>query len=142
MEFAIRRAIELGYVPHNAFPKLSATEFANNAEIIRRIWAGQERFADIVEPPALTAFIGAAAPRLFKLYEKLLNRASRHRNLELARRDPAAWRVPGALEFMHHLRDAGCRNYFVTGAVVSDGGMADDVAAVGYPVGRACWSRT
>jgi phosphoglycolate phosphatase-like HAD superfamily hydrolase len=106
-----------------------------NSQIVQRIWVGQERFADLAEPAGLLAFITERTPRLFKLYERVLNRASRHRNLALARQNPPKWRVPGALEFMEYLRDIKVRNFFVTGSVVSDGGMADDVAALGYPVG-------
>ena len=51
----------------------------------------------------LGEFLRDHTPRLFKLYEKVLNGACRDRNLELARANPAAWRVPGSLEFLKTL---------------------------------------
>ena len=135
MEWAIRRAIELDCIPDRAELKLTESQRRVNSEIIRRIWAGQERFADLAEPADLLAFITERTPRLFKLYDQVLNRASRHRNLALARQNPAKWRIPGAMEFMEYLHGIKVRNFFVTGSVVSDGGMADDVAALDYPVG-------
>lgn len=136
MEFAIRRAVQMGNIPPAAGIRLSEAERRNNSLIIQRIWAGEERFEDVPEPAALLAFINDRAPRLFKLYEQVLNKASRQRNLEAARRDPAAWRVPGAIEFMRRLRGCGVLNYFVTGSVVNEAaGMCRDVEALGYDVG-------
>ncbi len=134
MEYGIRRAIELG-TARLPFP-LTAAERRNNSEIIRRIWHGDERFNDIPESPALQAFIAERTPRLFKLYEQVLNGACRDRNTAAARADPAAWRVPGSLEFMAHLQSVGCVNYFVTGAVIyKDGGMFEEVQALGFDIG-------
>jgi phosphoglycolate phosphatase-like HAD superfamily hydrolase len=136
MEFGIRRAVELGNVPADPRLELSAEEKRGNSEIIRRIWAGQERFPDVAQPAGLLEFIAERAGRLFKLYEAVLNGACRDRNTADARRNPARWRVPGALEFMEHLRAIGCRNYFVTGAVLyAGGGMLEEVEAVGFQVG-------
>jgi len=157
MEFGIRRAVELGNVPgekgvrhllperpfgcsaqkvSDTFFSLSAAERRANSEIIRRIWAGQERFPDVAEPPGLVAFIAERSARLFKLYEAVLNGACRDRNTADARKNPARWRVPGSLEFMERLRALGCRNYFVTGAVLyAGGGMLEEVEAVGFGVG-------
>jgi hypothetical protein len=136
MEYGIRRAIELGNVPAGALPSLSADQAAANSAICRRIWAGEERFDDVGEPPALRDFIAERSGRLFRLYEKVLNGACRDRNTAAAFKDPARFRVPGSLEFMRHLFDCGVRNYFVTGAVIyEDGGMAEEVGAVGFEVG-------
>jgi len=136
MEFAIRRAIELGHVPPEPALALGEAERRANSEICRRIWAGRERFADIAEPAALRAFIDERTPRLFRFYERLLNRVCRDRNLAAARRDPAAWRVPGSAEFLDRLHRLGCINYFVTGAVIyQDGGMLEEVRTLGFPIG-------
>jgi phosphoglycolate phosphatase-like HAD superfamily hydrolase len=136
MEFGIRRAIELGNVPADPRLALSAQERRANSEIIRRIWAGQERFEDLPQSPGLVEFIAQRSGRLFKLYEAVLNGACRDRNTADARRNPAKWRVPGALEFMERLHGLGCRNYFVTGAVLyAGGGMLEEVEAVGFGVG-------
>jgi phosphoglycolate phosphatase-like HAD superfamily hydrolase len=136
MEYGIRRAVQIGNVPPDAGFKLTAEQRRNNAEIVQRIWHGQERFADIVEPPELLAFIHERTPRLFKLYEAILNKACRDRNTADAWKNPAKWLVPGSMEFMRHLHAIGCRNYFVTGAVIyPEGGMYEEVQAVGFEVG-------
>lgn len=136
MEYGVRRGIALGKVPAGALPALSEEQKRVNSEITERIWNGQERFADLDEPEELAAFVHERSARLFKLYEKILNGACRDRNTAAARRDPAAWRVPGSMEFMTRLHALGVRNYFVTGAVIyEDGGMAEEVRAVGFEVG-------
>jgi phosphoglycolate phosphatase-like HAD superfamily hydrolase len=136
MEYGIRRAIQLRNVPRNAPFRLTHEIERDNAEIVRRIWDGQERFHDIAEPPELLAFIHERTPRLFKLYEKILNQACRDRNTADAWKSPEKWRVPGSMEFMRYLHEIGCRNYFVTGAVIyPEGGMFEEVQAVGFEVG-------
>ncbi|MFH1709127.1 MAG: hypothetical protein ABIF71_14580 [Planctomycetota bacterium] len=120
MEFGIRRAIELGRVPAIPGLELTNTVRANNALIIRRIWEGGERFDDISEPAALGDFIRGRTPRLFRFYEKILNGACRDRNTAEAWRHPEKFLVPGGLAFMARLHELGVRNYFVTGAVISD----------------------
>ena len=67
----------------------------------------------------------------------------RDRNLAAAKRDPEAWRIPGSMDFLHSLRNAGIENYFVTGAVVEHdetgrprGTMAEEIEVLGYEVGR------
>ena len=96
-------------------------------------------FGDIEEPARLRACVEQWAPRLFRWYEALLNEASRDRNLALARREPGAWRVAGSLEFLARLREAGARNYFVTGAVLAESGpptgMLEELEAIGVEVG-------
>jgi phosphoserine phosphatase len=136
MEYGIRRAIELGNVPEGALPPLTDRQKRDNSEIVRRIWNGQERFDDVEQPPELLAFIRERTPRLFRLYEAILNGACRDRNTAAARRDPARWRVPGSMEFVQHLRGIGCVNFFITGAVLhEDGGMYEEVRALGFEVG-------
>lgn len=136
MEYGIRRAVQMGNVPSEAGLKLSPQQKRNNAEILQRIWNGQERYDDIAEPPELLAFIHERTPRLFRLYESILNQACRDRNTAAAWKDPAAWRVPGSMEFMRYLHEIGCRNYFVTGAVIyPEGGMYEEVQALGFDIG-------
>ncbi len=97
---------------------------------------GEERFADISEPKSLLDFINERTPRLFVLYEKILNGACRDRNTQDAWKNAAKWRVPGSMEFMKHLYDLGCVNYFVTGAVIyENGGMYEEVQAIGFEIG-------
>ncbi|NLX04490.1 MAG: HAD family hydrolase [Phycisphaerae bacterium] len=136
MEYGIRRAIELGNVPDDAGFALTEEQARHNSVIIKRIWNGEERFADVVEPPALLDFINERTPRLFVLYEKILNGACRDRNTRDAWQNPAKWRVPGSMEFIGRLHELGCVNYFVTGAVIyEDGGMYEEVRAIGFEVG-------
>jgi len=136
MEYGIRRAIELGNVPDEAALALTDEQRRDNSEIIRRIWNGEERFDDVEEPEGLRMFIDERTPRLFRLYEAVLNGASRDRNTAAARENPEQWRVPGSMEFMRHLHAVGCLNYFVTGAVIYvDGGMYEEVLALGYEIG-------
>ncbi|MBN1808089.1 MAG: hypothetical protein JW909_03410 [Planctomycetes bacterium] len=136
MEYGIRRAVELGNIPAGAGLELSQEDLRNNAAIIRRMWEGEERFDDVAEPQALTAFINERTPRLFRLYEAVLNGACRDRNTAAAWKSPEDWRVPGSMEFMAHLHDCGVENFFVTGAVVyEDGGMYEEVKALGFEIG-------
>ena len=95
MEFGIRRAIELGNVPPAILAALTDEARLHNSAIIRRIWNGEERFDDVYEPEALLGFINERTPRLFKLYETVLNGASRDRNTADAWQNPEKWRVPG-----------------------------------------------
>ncbi len=138
MEWAIRRALQEGAAAPPGGP-LDEREAAANAEIIRAIWRGEERFPEIPDSPRVRDFAAAHTPRLFRLYESVLGKACRDRNLAAARRDPAAWRVPGSLEFLRRLRGAGVKNYFVTGAVISRTepleGMMEEIAALGFEVG-------
>ena len=111
-----------------------------NREIIRRIWDGLERWNDVPEPPAYTARLAAQTPVLFRVYEQVLNRFCRDRNLALARRDSGKFLVPGSREFMRFLHRAGVKNYFITGAVVDKSidppiGMYEEVLALGFEIG-------
>ncbi len=112
MEWAIRRAVEEGKVD-------VACDRSDNSRIIRRIW------------------LSVYTPRLFKLYERVLNGFCRDRNLAAARQAPERFRVKGSMEFISMLYGAGVKNYFVTGAVVQKGmGMFEEVECLGYPIGE------
>ena len=139
MEWAIRRALQEGMLSLAGGP-LEAEEGATNAEIIRRIWEGRERYGDLSDSPRVRDSVSAHTPRLFHLYEAVLAKASRDANLAAARQDPAPWRVPGSLAFLRRLYAAGVRNHFVTGSVMSTvqrpEGMLEEVIALGFEVGR------
>ena len=89
MEWAIRRAIEEGSVAVACDRRL-------NAEKVQSIWRGQELFDGQDDAPALKALLADMTPRLFKLYERVLNGYCRDRNLALARKDPRRFLVPGS----------------------------------------------
>ncbi len=129
MEWAIRRAVEAGTVRVEC-------DGAVNSEKARRIFGGEERFDDLPDPPELQALLTEKTPRLFRLYERVLNGYCRDRNLALARENPERFRVKGSMAFLDMLRRAGVKNYFVTGAVVEKGkGMHEEVEALGYAMG-------
>jgi|GEM_PF-366885 len=142
MEWAIRRGIEMGTIAIPGY-ELSEREKKINSEIIRRIWDGEEVFDEFGESQPLKTFLRQNTPRLFRLYEQVLNNVCRDRNLEKARRNPSDWLVPGSLEFIRYLHEAGVKNYFVTGAVIEtdenglllEKGMYEEVLAVGFNVG-------
>jgi phosphoglycolate phosphatase-like HAD superfamily hydrolase len=130
MEWAIRRAIEEGSVRIGCDPEA-------NAQKARRIYAGEEHLDYITEPAEVGAFLNEHTPRLFRFYEKVLNAYCRDRNLEIARREPERFCIPGSMEFLQYLKENGVVNYFVTGAVVEQGrGMMEEVETLGYPVGH------
>lgn len=129
MEWAIRRAVEEGTVKVNC-------DMATNSEIIKRIWNGEEIFDDLAETDEMNAMLIEKTPRLFKLYEAVLNGYCRDKNLEKAKKDPESFQVPGSVEFMKFLKDGGVKNFFVTGAVVEKGmGMHEEVEGLGYKIG-------
>lgn len=129
MEWAIRRAVEEGTVKVNC-------DMATNSEIIKRIWNGEEIFDDLSETDEMNAMLIEKTPRLFKLYEAVLNGYCRDKNLEKAKKDPESFQVPGSVEFMKFLKDGGVKNFFVTGAVVEKGmGMHEEVEGLGYKIG-------
>ncbi len=129
MEWAIRRAVQEGTVKADC-------DGAVNGEKVRRIFRGEERFDGLPDPSGLQAMLAQKTPRLFRLYERVLNGYCRDRNLALAREDPERFRVKGSMAFLQALRDAGVKNYFVTGAVVERGmGMFEEVETLGYAVG-------
>lgn len=128
MEWAIRRAVDAGIeqVP---------CDKEDNRSKIAAISAGEEVFAT-PDTPQMKAFLEAHTPRLFKFYERVLNGFCRDRNLEIAKTDPDRFIVKGSMEFLRKLRDAGVKNYFVTGAVVERGmGMWEEVETLGFKTG-------
>ncbi len=130
MEWAIRRSVEEGNIAVSCDP-------AVNAEIIRRIWSGNEYYDDLSETAEMTAMVKEKTPRLFKLYEAVLNGYCRDKNLEEAKKDPDKYIIAGSMEFMKFLKDNGVKNYFVTGAVVEKGmGMHEEVETLGYKIGE------
>lgn len=130
MEWAIRRGVEEGTVPVDC-------DKETNKKIIERIWSGEEYFDDLPETDAMNAMLAEQTPRLFKLYEAVLNGYCRDKNLEIAKKDPDKFRIAGSMEFMNYLKDNGVKNYFVTGAVVEKGmGMHEEVETLGYEIGE------
>lgn len=136
MEWALRSALEAGTISGISFDRRI------NREILDGIEHGRELFDGYEEPAAVRQLVREYAPELFRIYEKLLLAMSRDRNLAAARRDPERWRVPGSMRFLRELRQAGIRNYFVTGAVVErdragnlSGTMFEEISALGYEIG-------
>lgn len=138
MEWAIRRAIEEKTIDLG----LDRQAMQTNSEIIQRIWQGEETFDTFWEPAPVKDYLKEHTPRLFRLYEKILNGACRDRNLATALENPETMRVKGSLAFMKRLKDLGVKNYFVTGAVIDYdaagnpyGGMYEEVLGVGFEIG-------
>lgn len=136
MEWALRSALEAGTISGISFDRRI------NREILAGIEHGRELFDEYEEPAGVRQLVREYAPELFRIYEKLLLAMSRDRNLAAARRDPERWRVPGSMRFLRELRQAGIRNYFVTGAVVErdragnpSGTMFEEISALGYEIG-------
>ena len=130
MEWSIRRAVEEGKIAVNC-------DRSVNSKKVKLIDAGEERFDDLPETAEMTAMLTEYTPRLFKLYEAVLNGYCRDKNLALARQDPERFRVKGSMDFLRKLQAAGVKNYFVTGAVVQKGmGMHEEVEGLGYEIGE------
>ncbi len=130
MEWAIRRSVEEGNVSVNC-------DKAINSEIIKKIWKGEEIFDDFPETEEMNNLLQEKTPRLFKLYEAVLNGYCRDKNLEKAKNNPVSFQVKGSMKFMKFLKDNGVKNYFVTGAVVEKGmGMHEEVEVLGYKIGE------
>lgn len=128
MEWAIRRSIEAG------IEDIPCDREDNRAKI-DAIGKGEEIFNN-PDTPELAAFLKIHTPRLFKFYERVLNGFCRDKNLEIAKTDPDRFIVKGSMEFLAKLRDAGVKNYFVTGAVVERGmGMWEEVETLGFRTG-------
>lgn len=132
MEWAIRRNQELTCGPYHS---------AVNSEIIRLIWQGEEKFEHFNEPQPYLDYLAEVTPKLFWVYEQVLNRFCRDKNLAGARQNPDKFLVGGSMEFMKYLRDHGIKNYFVTGAVVDKSivppmGMYEEVLALGFEIGQ------
>ncbi len=130
MEWAIRRAVQAGSVR-------VACEESVNSQKVRLIYKGEERFDDLPDSPEMEQMLTVYTPRLFKLYERVLNGFCRDKNLAQAKLNPERFRVNGSMRFLKRLHEAGVKNYFVTGAVVERGmGMFEEVETLGYPIGE------
>lgn len=130
MEWAIRRSVEEGNIKVDCDREV-------NSEIIKRIWAGEEIFDALPETAEMNKLLREKTPRLFKLYEAVLNGYCRDKNLEKAKKNPESFQVGGSMNFMEYLKNHGVKNYFVTGAVVEKGmGMHEEVETLGYRIGK------
>ncbi len=136
LEYGIRRGIEEGMIPEHRL-RLDAEDRKANSAVLEVLRSGEERYPQIKERKEVLDFIDSVTPALFRFYENLLYKASRDKHIEDAKINPARWRVPGSLEFISHLRDIGVLSYFVTGAVVYEGGgMREEVEVCGYEIGH------
>lgn len=130
MEWAIRRSVQEGKI--NVFCNKET-----NGQIIERINNGEEYYDDLPETSEMSEMLRTQTPRLFKLYEAVLNGYCRDKNLVLAKENPEKFRVKGSFDFLKFLYKNGVKNYFVTGAVVEKGmGMHEEVEALGYFIGK------
>ena len=130
MEWAIRRAVQENTIKVNC-------DMQTNSQIIDRINNGIEYYDDLPETAEMTEMLKEQTPRLFKLYEAVLNGYCRDKNLIRAKENPEEFRIKGSMEFLQILKDNGVKNYFVTGAVVEKGmGMHEEVEALGYKIGK------
>ena len=132
MEWAIRRNMEL-----------SNGKFSSktNSEIIKLIWSGEEKFENFDEPREYLDYLGEVTPKLFWVYEQVLNRFCRDNNLKKAKENPDEFLIPGSKKLMRYLMDNGVKNYFVTGAVVDKSqvppmGMYEEVLGLGFEIGE------
>lgn len=130
MEWAIRRSVQEGNIEVDC-------DTETNSQIIERINNGIEYYDDLPETIEMTKMLKVQTPRLFKLYEAVLNGFCRDKNLNEAKKNPEKFRIKGSMEFLQFLKDNGVKNYFVTGAVVEKGiGMHEEVEALGYKIGK------
>jgi len=132
MEWAIRRNQELTNGKYNS---------EINSDIIKRIWAGEEKFEDFDEPKEYLDYLNEKTPKLFWVYEQVLNRFCRDKNLKEAKENPDKFLIKGSMEFMNYLHNKGIKNYFVTGAVVDKSivppmGMYEEVLGLGFEIGE------
>ena len=132
MEWAIRRNMEM---TNGKF------DSETNSEIIKLIWAGEEKFEKFDEPDEYLDYLSKVTPKLFWVYEQVLNRFCRDNNLKKAKENPEEFLIPGSKEFMRYLHDNGIKNYFVTGAVVDKSieppmGMYEEVLGLGFEIGE------
>lgn len=132
MEWAIRRNMEL---------TKGKFDSETNSEIIKLIWAGEEKFEKFIEPAEYLDYLLEVTPKLFWVYEQVLNRFCRDNNLSKAKENPEDFLIPGSKEFMRYLHDNGIKNYFVTGAVVDKSieppmGMYEEVLGLGFEIGE------
>ena len=132
MEWAIRRNQELTNGKFNS---------QLNSEIISLIWKGEEKFENFDEPKEYLDYLNEKTPKLFWVYEQVLNRYCRDNNLKKAKENPEEFLIKGSMEFMKYLHNNGVKNYFVTGAVVDKSiqppmGMYEEVLGLGFEIGE------
>lgn len=132
MEWAIRRNQELTKGKYDS--KI-------NSEIIELIWKGEEKFESFCEPEEYLNYLKEKTPKLFWVYEQVLNRYCRDNNLKEAKENPERFLIKGSMEFMDYLHKKGVKNYFVTGAVVDKSieppmGMYEEVLGLGFEIGE------
>ena len=132
MEWAIRRNQELTNGKYNS---------ETNSHIIELIWKGEELFDDFDEPQEYLDYLAEKTPKLFWVYEQVLNRYCRDNNLKKAKENPEEFLIAGSMEFMNYLHNKGIKNYFVTGAVVDKSieppmGMYEEVLGLGFQIGE------
>lgn len=132
MEWAIRRNQEMTKGEYDS---------ETNSEIIARIWKGEELFESFDEPKEYLDYLNEKTPKLFWVYEQVLNRFCRDNNLKKAKENPEEFLIPGSMEFMNYLHEKGIKNYFVTGAVVDKSivppmGMYEEVLGLGFEIGE------
>lgn len=132
MEWAIRRNQQL---------TKGKFDSETNSKIIELIWQGEEKFEDFSEPADYLDYLKKVTPKLFWVYEQVLNRFCRDHNLQEAKKEPLAYLVKGSKEFMSYLYENGVKNYFVTGAVVDKSieppmGMYEEVLGLGFEIGK------
>lgn len=132
MEWAIRRNMEMNEGKFHS---------ETNSEIIKLIWAGEEKFESFNEPAEYLTYLGEVTPKLFWVYEQVLNRFCRDNNLKRAKENPDEFLINGSKELMRYLKNNGVKNYFVTGAVVDKSqvppmGMYEEVLALGFEIGE------
>ncbi len=112
-----------------------------NSEIIRRIWNGEEKFDHMDETEEFLRYLQEKTSQLFWVYEQVLNRFCRNKNLEEARKNPEKFLVKDSMKFMKYLHGCGVKNYFITGAVVDKSvqppiGMYEEVLGLGFEIGK------
>lgn len=132
MEWAIRRNQEMTTGEYNS---------ETNSKIIELIWKGEEKFESFDEPAEYLEYLSEKTPKLFWVYEQVLNRYCRDNNLKKAKENPEEFLIPGSMEFMEYLHKNGIKNYFVTGAVVDKSvvppmGMYEEVLGLGFEIGE------
>lgn len=132
MEWAIRRNQEITNGKFNS---------EVNSKIIKLIWQGEEKFDSFAEPKEYITYLADITPKLFWVYEQVLNRFCRDKNLMKAKENPKDFLVEGSMDFMNYLYRNGVKNYFVTGAVVDKSkkppmGMYEEVLGLGFEIGK------
>lgn len=132
MEWAIRRNQEMTRGKYDS---------EINSEIIKLIWNGKEKFESFDESSEYIEYLTEKTPKLFWVYEQVLNRFCRDNNLKKAKENPEEFLIPGSMAFMEYLHRNGVKNYFVTGAVVDKSivppiGMYEEVLELGFEIGK------